>query len=39
MRTRWIILLAVSGVLVFELSRASEPPPLPGSDFDAATMS
>jgi hypothetical protein len=38
MRTRWIILLAVLGVLVFGLTRASEPPPLPDSEFDAATI-
>jgi hypothetical protein len=38
MRTRWIILLAVAGVLAFGLTRASEAPPLPGSEFDAATI-
>jgi hypothetical protein len=38
MRTRWIILLAVLGVLVFGLVGASEPPPRHGSERDAATI-
>jgi hypothetical protein len=38
MRTRWIILLVVLGVLAFGLVSASEPPPQPGSERDAATI-
>jgi hypothetical protein len=38
MRTKSIILVAVLGVLVVGLSRASEPLPLPGPDLDAATI-
>jgi predicted secreted protein len=38
MRTKWIVLFVVLGVLVVGLTRASEAPPLPGSEPDAATI-